>query len=118
VKTLSDYHKKVLGISLNGKPQSAQTTKPEQTAAGLFCFLCIEKDFEQNKELVLKILKATGAGEEIVFFDKNETEFFNEVFSFGLQKENSLGFESFSEISKSPVLKKKLWSELKKRTAL
>jgi len=116
VKTLSDYHKKVLGISLNGKPPSASDEtqeRPVQTA-GPFCFLCDQQDFEKNKELALKILKAANASEEIVVFEVSDSNAYDKVFAFGLEQEKALTFESFSELAQSPQSKKRLWGELKK----
>lgn len=116
MKTLTDYHKKVLGISLKGRAPSPQQEKEPEQFAGLFCFLCHEDDFNQNKELVLKILGAAKVGLEIVVFDQEKAKAFEEVFTFGVHKEKALNFESFSVISKDPELKKKLWGELKKRS--
>ena len=120
MKTLSDYHKKVLGITLDGKSVATdEATHKEllQTDAGPFCFLCHQEDFEANKDLVLKILKAANSTQEIVVFDSAHTTNFKDVFTFDLPKEEALNFESFSEISKNPSLKKRLWGELKKRSA-
>lgn len=119
MNTLSDYHKKVLGISLTGKASvtdTINTLESQLKPAGLFCFLCKRDDFDQNKELVLKILSAANVDQEIVFFDEDLVQQYKEVFTFDLKKEKALNFESFSEISKNPALKKKLWNELKKRS--
>ena len=117
MKTLSDYHKKVLGISLNGKTPATvneNLERPQQTA-GPFCFLCDQQDFEKNKELVLKILKAANAKKDIVVFNASDSDTYKEVFSFGIDRVGSLVFDSFSDLSQNPDSKKRLWGELKKR---
>lgn len=121
MKTLSDYHKKVLGISLNGRSKEGarqKTEQPEPVGAGPFCFLCHKEDFEKNKDLVLKILKAAGVDQSVVFFDDLPTKAFKEVFTFSYDQAKALNFQSFSVISRSPDLKKNLWAELKKRMTL
>jgi len=103
---------------LKGKAQVVPKSdqKPVQSSAGLFCFLCDKDDFAQNKDLVLKILNAAQVDESVVFFDVSKTQNYQEVFTFGLKNRGDLlGFSSFGEIAKSPDLKKRLWSELKKR---
>jgi hypothetical protein len=120
MKSTSDYYKKVLGLSLKGSKEArkkAESKEPQNL--GAFCFLCEKEDFEAHKTLVLKILSAAQQTEEIIVHEAFGAESFKETFSFfggsGEAQDFKVKFPKFSELSKSPELKKKLWDELKKR---
>lgn len=120
MKSTSDYYKKVLGLTLKGSKKAREKAESEEPQnLGAFCFLCEKEDFESHKTLVLKILSAAQQTEEIVVHQVLDTEKFEETFSFfggsGETQDAKIRFPKFSELSKNPELKKKLWDELKKR---
>ncbi len=120
METKNDYYKEILGLSLTG-PKVALETTVQITERSQYLFYCSSEDFEENKEFVCKILKASQQNDGIVITSLADVKKLNplEVFSFGEAVElmgiKVHSFPSFSEISSSPKDKAQLWAELKKR---
>ena len=130
MKTLDDYNRLILGISLKLKATSEHPVSNESLnenvsshtfASKNLIFLADREDINANSIMVKKLLKAINKDHSVFMTSEHSLVEPSVIFSFGENDTSPfdvkvLKYPSFTQISQNIDLKRKLWAELKKHS--